>query len=429
MRLPVTNKKTFVKGGTLIYAIAISLIISILASFLIMGDYYQRIVFESDSLQKKAISDLQCGINLLLADPEVVPLNEKTPYDLFDDGLDSVILQRRNWGAFYLVNVSTKSKNQKFERCALTGNSLLSDSSTALYLANNGNPLAVAGKTLIRGNCYLPKKDIKQAYIEGENFEGEKPVYGKIEISASSLPEINSVILEQFEKLLNSKTGTDSLLPFSEFSDKDSISNSFINNTLVIDCSSEKSIENKVLRGNIILYSEKDLSIAANNIVEDVIIVAKRITFEKEFKGTLQAFSKDTINVKENCTFIYPSVLGVIKTAKSESAPAIFIGENTIFNGYLLALSQLVQIDKPVSINISTKVEITGMMYSNGIIDIKGILYGGMWTQKLLLKTASGVYENHLLNVTIDRTKLSRNFAGVNLFKEESANRIAKWLN
>jgi hypothetical protein len=405
------------KGGTLIYAIAISLIISMLTGFLLLSNHFQSVVFEHDLLEKKAIRNLQSGFALLLADPEIIPENEKTPYDLYENGQDSLILERKNWGAFCLIGASVTTKKELFKQYALTGNDLIADTNLALYLANNDRPLSVCGKTIIRGNCMLPKKEVKQAFIEGEVFSGDKPVYGNINI------------LGQMQKLLDAKIGTDSLLPYSEFNDKDTISNSFTNTTLVIDCSSEKSIENKFIKGNVVLYSSRELAMASSNKIEDIIIVAKTITFQKEFTGSVQALSTDSILIEEACNFTYPSSLCISKTAKSKSSPSITIGEKTKFNGFILAFTEIVQAGNPVSVVINKDAEIMGIVYSNGILDLKGAVYGTVWCQKIILKTNSGVYENHLLNATIDRSKLSKYFVGINLFKTATSNKIAKWLN
>jgi|ERR1700757_2581703 len=399
-----------------------------LTGFLLLSNHFQSIIFEHDLLQKKAIRDLQAGITLLLADPNIISENEKTSYDLYDDGQDSVLLERKNWGAFCLIGVSVTSKKEQLHKYALTGNDLVSDTNLALYLANNNKPLSVSGKTIIRGNCFLPIKDVKQAFIEGEVFTGDKPVYGNINIS-SALPEINKNILDQMQQLLNEKTATDSLLSYSEFSNRDTIVNSFTNGTLFIDCSSEKTIDNKFIKGNVVIYSKNNLTISASNKIEDVIVVAKAIIFQKKFIGSLQALSTDSIMVEEECNFTYPSMLCISKTANSKSLPTITISEKTKFNGFLLAFTEIVQAENPVSIIIKKDAEIMGTVYSNGILDVQGSIYGAAWVQKIMLKTKSGVYENHLLNATIDRTKLSKYFVGINLFKTENSNKIAKWLN
>jgi hypothetical protein len=43
--------------------------------------------------------------------------------------------------------------------------------------------------------------------------------------------------------------------------------------------------------------------------------------------------------------------------------------------------------------------------------------------------TPSSVYENHLLNATIDVSKLSKHYVGINLVQESKIKKVVKWLN
>jgi len=66
-------------------------------------------------------------------------------------------------------------------------------------------------------------------------------------------------------------------------------------------------------------------------------------------------------------------------------------------------------------------------VYSNGFLELKGEVFGSVVCQSFILRTASSVYENHLLNTTIDITKLPKNYVGVNWLKKENHFDIIKF--
>ena len=49
-------------------------------------------------------------------------------------------------------------------------------------------------------------------------------------------------------------------------------------------------------------------------------------------------------------------------------------------------------------------------------------------TNGFMLNTPSSVYENHLLDITIDWSQLSEHFTGINLINESDSRSVVKWL-
>ena len=52
-----------------------------------------------------------------------------------------------------------------------------------------------------------------------------------------------------------------------------------------------------------------------------------------------------------------------------------------------------------------------------------------VFCKSFILRTPSSVYENHLMDVAIDRIALSEYFVGVALTEEINHHQIIKWLN
>ena len=80
-------------------------------------------------------------------------------------------------------------------------------------------------------------------------------------------------------------------------------------------------------------------------------------------------------------------------------------------------------------VSIGKETEITGQVYSSELLELKGGIIGGAFCKKLILKTPSSVYENHLMDAVINREELSENFVGVPLTETIKNQRIIKWLN
>ena len=59
---------------------------------------------------------------------------------------------------------------------------------------------------------------------------------------------------------------------------------------------------------------------------------------------------------------------------------------------------------------------------------MKGQVHGSLYTDKFLLSTPSSVYENHLLNATIDASALPASFVGVGLLNTNSEKKVVAWL-
>src|SRR5689334_5038938 len=108
------------KGGALLFAIAISLIVALICLSLILLSSYLRLhtsqYQEFDKLRINSIS----GINLLLSQYEV-PQNKLVQIDLYGENTDTVELYKSHWGIFDLISSRAISKNNYFSQTAIEG--------------------------------------------------------------------------------------------------------------------------------------------------------------------------------------------------------------------------------------------------------------------------------------------------------------------
>lgn len=419
-----------IKAGSLFYAIVISIIIAIVSSSFILFAYTCRIEFDNQEIQERLNLNVQSGLNLLMSTQSVVQLNESKIIDLYGNNEDSVFLAKKLWGAFEVVLSAAFFHQQKQERVAQIGFPRDTTDLYSIYLLDEGKPLALCGKTKITGPVYLPKSGVQRAYIEGESYNDSKFIYGDTKISKNVLPEFNQELLKYIKQLLKEKksSDTDSILLINRPFSGDSIFNSFKNSTLVLKYPGLINIQNATYSGNIIIISDTVIKVYPDAVLKDVILVAPKICFEDKFKGQLQAYASDSIIVKDEVSFAYPSVLGISSDA-SDRKCAVLLGENDTLIGNIFTHQMQIDVYKRTGIRMGKKSLVVGQLYSNGYVEVQGNIYGSVMCSSFLLQTPSSVYENHLLNVEIDQHGLPNYFTGINLIKELPYKRIVKWLD
>jgi len=69
-----------------------------------------------------------------------------------------------------------------------------------------------------------------------------------------------------------------------------------------------------------------------------------------------------------------------------------------------------------------------GTVFVDGYLQMQGMVYGNVLTDYFLYKSAVATYENSLVDVVIDRTKLSPYFVSSTLLKKPGKLNIIKWL-
>jgi len=417
------------KASSLFYATAIALVIALISSSLILFAYFNKLRLTDYNVSERTLINSTSGLSLLLSKQNIIQLNQQKFIDLYNEGNDTVLLKRKSWGSFEVIVSKAFSARSSSNQIALIGSGMPSEKK-AIYLADQDKPLSLCGKTVIKGDCYLPKSGVKRAYIEGQSFSGNQLVEGTIKESSKNLPPLNNELIEKIKSIILKQMGeNDSIIDMDKQQKlNDSIINSFGNNTIYLLSKENIIFSNQVYQGNIIIISDKEIDISNNCNLQDVLVMAPVIEVEDDFEGSLQLFATDSISISKNCKLNYPSALSLIRTTKSHNNMDIFIGEGTEIFGDVFAYEENLSPQKQIKINIEKNVKITGQVYSSGIVDLKGFVYGSVTCSTFLLSTPSSVYENHLLDATIDVTKLPEKYVGINLTETEQAKKIIKWI-
>lgn len=414
------------RAGSLFYALAISVVIAIVSGGLLMAAYFTRIGIRQDETVVELQRNLQSGLELLLDESFTSTAPVET--DLFGHGNDSVELQKKSWGAFEIALVKAHRRNRSQQLAAATG--WQNEDATALVLADLDRPLSVAGKTELRGDCYLPKAGIQRAYIEGQSYLGDRLVYGQQKTSERFLPPYNEKLVNDLLQLFDFSPGeNDSVITPQELQLRDSLDNSFFNTPLYVVSSSAISLNNEIISGQVCIVSRQSIHLGKNAALKNVVLVAPKIIIDDDVAGEFQAFARDSLIAGKNVQLHYPSVLAVTGTAKSPDGALLAIGEKSTVMGELFVCSRANDFRKNVRVQVSSGATVYGSIYCDGLLDLQGSVSGSVICRKFELKTNSAVYDNHLLNAVIDRGKRNAAYVGSSLVPMLHARKtVVQWL-
>ncbi len=399
------------KAGALLFSLGIALILALISGSIVLYSYYNKLEIQEYILIQKADINVVSAINYLVS-ADGISVNQRKMVDLFGNGNDTVDVEMNSWGMYNIAKAHAKVKRFNFYKTVLVGNKVNPEERVALYLADNNRPLSLAGKTYISGMCYLPKAGVKPSYIEGQNFSGKNLINGEIKQSAQHIPKPDKSLIDAIvRQSFNNQNEGDSVLYWDE-SMNSPIINSFDNVCLVIESNSAITLKQNVIKGHVKIFSDKEITVSGNCLLEDVILVAPKIHIEDGFKGIVQCLASDSIILGKDCSLNYPSSLSIIRDKEIKHNAFINLSSGCIIEGDVFIFDAFELYSKSVLLKIEKDSEILGNVYSSGIADIRGTISGEVMINKIVLSTLSSTYENQLLNATIDAAGLSQYFVG-----------------
>jgi hypothetical protein len=417
------------KASALYMVIIIALVIGVLCSALLVAAYFYRLQYQKEFRYANLQNNLNSGINIVLAGEDTSYAKENS-FGLFNDGEDSVTINRIFWGAYDIGVVKAYIQSDTLFKAFTLGNTIDSTKWAALYLNDNGRPIAVSGKTMVRGNAYLPRSGVKQDYVDNSGYTGDpRLIIGNIRTSAKILPLLLIKRLAKFQEFTSQTYKVDTVLLKS-----DSVQNSFLLPTRIADFGNTvTTIKNIRLTGNIIIISDTTLIIDSTAVLNNVLIFARSISVKSGFHGTCQLFATDTIGIAQNCRFDYPSCLGILRFNRASlvsTEEKISFGPKCNFSGLVFNYEKAINPLQPL-IHIGSKAKIKGQVYSQGIVELENFseIDGSVFTAQFLYQTSFTRYENYLTNITIDAKQLSPYYLSSDLIPVATPKlKILQWL-
>ncbi|MGJ1447713.1 hypothetical protein ACR79S_21180 [Sphingobacterium spiritivorum] len=389
------------KAAALHLAIVISLIITlILGSMLYLAFFFrdQTARFNRYDLLQQ---ELEAGITIMQTLDFPYTAKDSILHSVLYSG-DSISVSKQQWGLFDIGYVRSYIQKDTLQKTFMMGIPL--QDSLVLYVADEDRPISVSGKTSIIGNVQLPKAGIQPAYVDGKYYSGHKDiVQGKKKDSERQLPKLQ-------QKRLNHILELYGLL---ENEDLPSIPSGNLRESFYQPAAQYRSMEALSLTadsisGHVILVVDSTLHISANSTIHDAIIVARSISIEKGFKGSAQFFALDSIIVEDEVNLQFPTVLGIVKSPKEDLQPLIRIGKKCHIEGTVFYYEDK-RSPVPAVVSVGKESIISGDMLVYGMLQYeKPVQFiGTTYCYRFLVRTPASIYENFLIDLTLDRKKLS----------------------
>lgn len=406
------------KAAAMYYALAVSLIIAVLLSTLILIAYIFKINSLNIDIKTALINNSLSGIEYLKSSSTP---NGTVQVDLYSQETDSVKLVKKQWGLFEVLASKAFKGEQSFSKVGFFGREDSGNNDIALYLSNETKSLSVSGQTIIKGEAYLPKGGVKRVSIEGKNYVGTSLVYGEILEAANALPKLaDNIKIPAFSYLKSDAI----VLNYDEIVSRGiPLEQSFLDSTVLIYTSTNLSISDITLKGNIIVYSNAQVIINGNADLEDVLVVARSVIVKDNFEGQIHVMAKDSICLEKGVRLAYPSSL----LLENDKPGKVVLEEGVkVFGGLIVAGN--IDAKRHSFLIMKEESEVFGNVYVDGKTSISGSIIGSLYTKGFYLKTTSGIYENYLLDAEIDISKKPKYFIDINLFDEKGKKNVIKWL-
>ncbi len=406
------------KAGTIFVSIIIALIIGIFCSSLIILVYYYRNLSNKEIISNKMSNNINSAIILVL--DSNYNRNDSVNYiDLFDNKNDSIKIKKKEWGIF--TNYEISSSVGKFEKKKIIQiGSKQEIPKYAIYQFNTNKPLTLTGKTEINGNCYLPTTTIKTTYFENSFFTGTIPNTNQIKLNDEFFPKFSDSLMLNIRNFIN---GVNTNSHISTLQISDNIENSFQNDRLLIYSNSKIIQKSKSIKGNIVIKSDKYIELNSNTYLQDIILIAPVVKINKGCKGSVQIFATDSILISKECVFKYPTVLYL--ESNKAIGNEVKIDESVKIDGYIISLNSSTDPYITSIINIQPNSIITGIVYTDKYVDLKGTVNGSITCDKFIYRTISSVYDNYIYNGTINYKKLPPFFITSGIFNSTKRNEQA----
>ena len=420
LRLPSSK----LQGSSLIYSVLIALIISSLLASYLMLNTYQHIRMDRLHWNALAEDNLQSGVELWLS--EFGTWGEYRNQSLFDSPIDSLKGFCEPWGLLGLIHGTGIHSRSRVQGSCLVGELIPQHQQYSLYLEDRRQPLVIVGNSRLQGRLYLPPSGIRSGFIGRRGYENPQLFWGTKLASKREKPGLSfgshHTIRSILEEILHASVSSQSFALQGEEVDK-----SWTESPYQIVTPGSVRITQSRLAGKCQLIASGKITVAADAQLDHCLLFARDIQVEDGFTGRLQAFAIESIQVGAGASLEYPSSLLL---SGSQEAASIFIQEGAKIEGAVIFDRDWFEKTPHQNdyLQIATGARVKGMVYADHNLEIQGSIEGQLTAGSFVLKTAGGIYRNHLLDGQIIGTSSSNQLVLPLLYGDQQY-RIIEWLS
>lgn len=386
-----------VKAHSLLYSIYICLFVAIFGFVILQyTQIYNKLSVYFQSYEEASIQHLN-KMNFILK-------NSNTWNNTNQIEQNDCKIKINQHGVFKNLTFTSFYRKDTLSTSILISNE--SKSKTALYICNSNRETSYFGDVKIKGDCFLPFKKIKQAYISN-NINNNLSIQGSIEDSDIELPNLNPSIVDAYaETIQKIKSNTKLNTPH--------LSNSFSNDTKIIEWNNSAKYN---LKGNIILYNKEKIVINKSDVLTDIIVIAPKVIINEDFEGEIQIMAIENIEIKKNVKLNYPSFVLLYNENSVDSN--IQIEEDTYIGGNIVIHPLNFGERNKNKCTIKEKSLIIGHIYCNGTLNAKGKILGSIYANQLLENSNQAERYNMLNNIEINAIDIPKNYFNYSVIKSD----------
>jgi hypothetical protein len=326
----------------------------------------------------------------------------------------------KNWGAFKIVTAKTFHRNQFVHKTAMVGYSDLY-SYAVVYTPDSRQALKLCGETKINGTFYGSERGLERGHIAGKHYAYEKLIEGEMKVGEKMLPELHQSVKNiTIESFIEDAVKID--MPI-----KDSIF-SFENQTSLVTSINPVIITNK-LKGNLIIHSFHSIEIKKEAQLENIIVIAPNVLFEKGFRGKVQVIAHEQVVLEEGVKLEYPSTIILNELSSNQTPKMVHLNQQSMVVGGILIVSQRPDFRNFPKLIIQNAV-VGGLVYNIGETEVTGKIHGYTYTNNFSVRIGGGEYKNHIIDAEFSNATLPKELILPQWIKTDETKKteIIKWL-
>lgn len=366
------------------------LILFVIALFSFNNYYYSY--YHRAKQQKEDVNSvfvLYCNDSTLLR-----IIEEEGFYQLYKDKPQtSVSIETQRWGLYESVEV--RSTDDHFSSIRLLGKAQECDYEAALWVCSRDMPLSFGGKSEVKGSTYIPTSGIKYATLGTLPFQGKEIKDYYIDLSERELPEVDRSNLYLMDKYLKETE----FIPSSDdgrYKAYYSFSDDEVHFYIPDD------IQQYAIKGHAVLHGD-NIVLSSKTILNDVILLARRVTVKEGFRGSLQIIATDTVILSKNAHLRYPS--GVYLKGNNDRTH-LCMDENSTLDGYAIIFGTTENnTENNIEVNFrqAPTAVFNGLLYVDGVAHLQGHCYGGVYLKECYYISSDKAYPATICNAEIYR--------------------------
>ena len=296
----------------------------------------------------------------------------------------------KRWGLYELVEVTASCG--KCSAVRLMGKAAESSHRATVYIPDNDCALALAGKCEVEGKVCVSANGITYTQLRSEFYRGRSWGRERLSLSDREFPPADRLATEEAHRLFAG-------LQEERVCAAESMHVPFTSPVQVLYAPSV--INGYRLGGHILLYAGDKVFIGADNEFSHIIVVARTVVIGEGFRGSMQVFARDTVEVGDGVFLGAGSGLWV---EGRTAVPLVHFGEQCELNAYVVVNGAAGGSSRKAAHYYQPgSTVVRGLVYVDGVADVHGLVNGSLYVREPCCFAPEGYYSGLFYNLLVLR--------------------------